>query len=410
MLTSTSRIGLSRNAYSIARISNRTIQNSSKKVIVSSISSRSLSSCSIPLRSFSSSSTLNSHPIRSSPSHLRGHGLHRGAIALTSFVQPMMKVNQQSSRNLSLWPSSSSKTQDATSASASSTIEQSQSHSESAAAMALPPSTPGESVSIESDLSSSSSSNPIESFSLPNGQQVSDSLSSSTSETMNELASYGLGHASDSYFNIRYAEIALDWLVNTTGLPWWAVIASLTVAIRVAVAPILVWSQANSIRMNNIQPKMQEGMKDLQRAKALGDQAEMAEAAGKVRKLMKDNDVSVIRGFVVPLIQMPLFITFFFALRAIANAGLPSLKEGGFGWVTDLAAADPYYILPCLSAALTLGVIESGAETGGGQNNMGPQQKMMKNVLRVLTVGVIPFIANFPAVSTKNDDLKGNLG
>lgn len=144
---------------------------------------------------------------------------------------------------------------------------------------------------------------------------------------------------------------------------------------------------------------MQEGMKEITRAKATGDQNEMAEAAGKVRKLMKDNDVSVLRGFAVPLIQMPIFVTFFFALRAIANAGLPSLQNGGFSWITDLSVADPFYILPCLSAALTLAVLETGAETGGVQTAQTNQQKMIKNVLRVVTVGVIPFIAHFPAVS-----------
>jgi len=29
------------------------------------------------------------------------------------------------------------------------------------------------------------------------------------------------------------------------------------------------------------------------------------------------------------------------------------LKEGGFGWVTDLTLADPYYILPITSMFLT---------------------------------------------------------
>ena len=33
-------------------------------------------------------------------------------------------------------------------------------------------------------------------------------------------------------------------------------------------------------------------------------------------------------------------------------------KEGGFGWITDLSMADPYYILPVLSAASMLATLE----------------------------------------------------
>lgn len=37
---------------------------------------------------------------------------------------------------------------------------------------------------------------------------------------------------------------------------------------------------------------------------------------------------------------------------------VPSFKEGGALWFTDLTTADPYFILPIMSGAFTLATIE----------------------------------------------------
>lgn len=46
----------------------------------------------------------------------------------------------------------------------------------------------------------------------------------------------------------------------------------------------------------------------------------------------------------------------------MATYQVPSMKEGGFLWFENLVAADPYYILPLLTALTTYAVIKSGAE------------------------------------------------
>ena len=55
---------------------------------------------------------------------------------------------------------------------------------------------------------------------------------------------------------------------------------------------------------------------------------------------------------------MPLFISFFFALRGMAYAPLESLKTGGLFWFTDLTVVDPYYALPILACVSFLINIE----------------------------------------------------
>jgi membrane protein insertase Oxa1/YidC/SpoIIIJ len=49
------------------------------------------------------------------------------------------------------------------------------------------------------------------------------------------------------------------------------------------------------------------------------------------------------------LFQMPVFISVFVGMRKMANLPVPSMKEGGLSWFTDLTAVDPYYALPALT-------------------------------------------------------------
>lgn len=78
----------------------------------------------------------------------------------------------------------------------------------------------------------------------------------------------------------------------------------------------------------------------------------------QVKTLMNANNVHPIRNIVFPVVQGGLFMTTFFALRGLAGSGLPSFHTEGALWFTDLAAADPYYVLPLASTALTLATIE----------------------------------------------------
>jgi len=65
-------------------------------------------------------------------------------------------------------------------------------------------------------------------------------------------------------------------------------------------------------------------------------------------QFMKEKEVNPIKSLWVPLAMAPVFISFFFGLRKMANLPVESMKEGGLFWFTDLTLADPYYILPLL--------------------------------------------------------------
>lgn len=61
---------------------------------------------------------------------------------------------------------------------------------------------------------------------------------------------------------------------------------------------------------------------------------------------------------VYPVLQAPVFISFFIALREMANLPVPSLQTGGLWWFQDLTVSDPIYVLPLVVTATMWGVLE----------------------------------------------------
>jgi YidC/Oxa1 family membrane protein insertase len=89
------------------------------------------------------------------------------------------------------------------------------------------------------------------------------------------------------------------------------------------------------------------------------------------------------------LVQAPVFISFFFAIRNM-SVGVPSFREGGALWFRDLSVADPTYVLPLLSSLTFLASVEL--------NPPNPQQNTpaMKWGMRGLAAAMVPLTASFP--------------
>lgn len=127
---------------------------------------------------------------------------------------------------------------------------------------------------------------------------------------------------------------------------------------RLALFPLVVKMQGNNARLQSIQPQQQALMTKMTEAKKAGDQQAMAVYAAQIGKLFKEHNCSPFNSLLLPLVQVPLFMTLFFAVRGMVLLPVPQLKEGGLGWFMDLTAADPYYILPVTSLIFQLGVLE----------------------------------------------------
>lgn len=60
----------------------------------------------------------------------------------------------------------------------------------------------------------------------------------------------------------------------------------------------------------------------------------------------------------MPLVQAPIFMSFFMGLRGMANVPVESMKEQGLFWFTDLTLPDQFYLLPIITSLTLLATIE----------------------------------------------------
>lgn len=144
----------------------------------------------------------------------------------------------------------------------------------------------------------------------------------------------------------------------STGLPWYILIPTVTICLRVLLFGFQVRAQSNAARMAIIQPQMLAGMEKLKAAKGRKDAMGAQAAQMETQELMQKHNVNPIRNLAFPLAQATVFMTMFFAIKGLASAGIPSFETEGLWWVQDLAKADPYWALPIASTALTLATLE----------------------------------------------------
>ncbi|CAJ0948664.1 unnamed protein product [Ranitomeya imitator] len=204
-------------------------------------------------------------------------------------------------------------------------------------------------------------------------------------QTLSEL---GLG----GYSPVGLIQNFLEILHVDVGIPWWGAIVTGTILARILVFPLIVKGQREAAKLNNHMPQITVLSSKMSDAKRSGNRFEFSKAYSDLTLYQKKHDVNPLRGFLVPLVQAPIFISFFVALRQMSYLPVPSLQTGGLWWFADLTVADPYYILPLVVTTSMWAVLELGAESG--VNN--PNLKIMKTVFRVMPLIVLPITINFP--------------
>lgn len=173
---------------------------------------------------------------------------------------------------------------------------------------------------------------------------------------------------------MRWALIQCYKITNNWG---WAILL-LTVIIRAFLWPINQKVYANSERMKDIQPKMQEI-----REKHKNDQQRMSE---ETMKLMKENNVSML-GCAPMLLQMPVLLAFYWTILYSAE-----LYQADWAfYYTDLSAPDPYYVLP-IAMAVVMFFQQRLMPTPEG-----PQAKQMQTMMKIMPVMMAVFMLFLPS-------------
>ena len=173
---------------------------------------------------------------------------------------------------------------------------------------------------------------------------------------------------------------------DVTGLPWWVTIVMVMVALRTALLPFNIKTMEHTTRLALAKPELEA----LQAELAAGvTPAQQAAAAERARAVYKKHGIQLKYTMTPFLIQMPVFVSFFFALRGMAES-FPSFATGGAAWFTNLAAPDPTYALPVATAATMLATIELGGDSGTEQT------ARMKNIMRGMAALSVPVTLGMP--------------
>ncbi|CAF1921458.1 unnamed protein product [Brassica napus] len=122
------------------------------------------------------------------------------------------------------------------------------------------------------------------------------------------------------------------------------------------------------------------------------DHVTMAEGQKKMKNLFKEYGVTPFTPMKGMLIQGPLFIFFFLAIRNMAEK-VPSFQTGGALWFTDLTTPDSLYILHVITALAFLITVECNAQEGMEGN---PMAGTVKNVCRGFALLTVPMTMSFP--------------
>lgn len=181
--------------------------------------------------------------------------------------------------------------------------------------------------------------------------------------------------------------LAMNWLHDMLKLSYgWAIVV-ITIIIKILFWPLTQASTRSMKRMAALQPQMkaiQDKYKD--------DPAKMNK---KLMEFMKEHRVSPLGGCLPMLLQMPVFIGFFYMIRSAIE-----LRGARFLWVSDLSKPDTLFVIPGINFPFNLLPLLMGA-TMLWQARMTPvtpgadpvQQKIMKYMPLIFLV----FLYNFSA-------------
>ncbi|KAL0329957.1 UNVERIFIED_CONTAM: Long chain acyl-CoA synthetase 4 [Sesamum radiatum] len=153
--------------------------------------------------------------------------------------------------------------------------------------------------------------------------------------------------AADSFFPVAALQYLIDYVHTYTGFNWWASIVVTTLLIRSIQLPLLINQLKSTSKFTLLRPKL-EAIKEEMQNREMSPNA-VAEGQAQMKKLFKEYGVTPFTPLKGLLISGPIFCSFFFAVNNLAEK-VPSFKEGGALWFTDLTTPDSMYIFPVLTA------------------------------------------------------------
>ena len=179
----------------------------------------------------------------------------------------------------------------------------------------------------------------------------------------------------------------MDGLYQVTaaiGFPSYALaIILISILLKLILYPLMQKQMKSTMNMQEVQPKLEYVQK-----KYKNNPEKMNE---EVMKLYKEYDINPMAGCLPLLIQMPILIGLFMALR---QYNFDPIEHATFFWVPNLGQADPLHILPVL-VALTMYAQQKVTMSASGGNEQTAQ--MMKTMLYMMPAMMLFVCWSMPA-------------
>ena len=179
----------------------------------------------------------------------------------------------------------------------------------------------------------------------------------------------------------------MDGLYQVTaaiGFPSYALaIILISILLKLILYPLMQKQMKSTMNMQEVQPKLEYVQK-----KYKNNPEKMNE---EVMKLYKEYDINPMAGCLPLLIQMPILIGLFMALR---QYNFDPIEHATFFWVPNLGQADPLHILPVL-VALTMYAQQKVTMSSTAGNEQTAQ--MMKTMLYMMPAMMLFVCWSMPA-------------
>jgi len=169
----------------------------------------------------------------------------------------------------------------------------------------------------------------------------------------------------------------LKWTHEHVVRNWgWAIVIQ-TLIINLALLPLRLSQMKSMLKMQRVAPQI-KAIQEKYKKYSLRDPRK-AEMNQEVSALYKKEGVNPAGGCLPLVIQMP----FLFAYYRMLGVAI-DLRHAGWGWVHDLSAPDPHYILP-IAIVVTMFFMQRLTPQAG----MDPTQQKMMNIMMPVMLGYI---------------------
>lgn len=193
----------------------------------------------------------------------------------------------------------------------------------------------------------------------------------------------------DCSYPTAFLQLLIESVHVHAGLPWWAAISVTTIGIRILCLPVIVYQLRSAAKLSLMRPEMEKINAEIKDSGY--DPRVSAEGRERIMALFTKYKTTPFSPFVGAILQAPVFMCFFFAVRNMA-ARVESFKDGGFLWFTDLSTPDSTYILPAVTCLGVLLTVELNAAEGMEGN---PLADKMKKFMRIFAAVLFPLSMSF---------------